>query len=67
MALLVLTVIPAFAPGVPVFLPVFPAFYPVIPAFYPVIPAKAGIQKARHTKSSMNSSQRIPSPFMGEG
>ena len=38
---------------------------PVIPILYPVIPAKAGIQKARNTKSSMNSSQRIPSPFMG--
>ena len=37
----------------------------------PVIPAKAGIQTAEamfaHPKSSTNTNQRIPSPFMGEG
>ena len=40
---------------------------PSFPLSTPVIPAKAGIQKARHPKSSTDSSQRIPSPFMGEG
>ena len=49
------------------FCPVIPDLYPIIPDLCPVIPAKAGIQKARHPKSSMNSSQRIPSPFTGEG
>ena len=49
------------------FCPVIPTLYPVIPDPYPVIPAKAGIQKARHPKPSPNPSQRIPSPFMGEG
>ena len=40
-------------------------------AIRPVIPAKAGIHtlaiKPAIPKSSANSSQRIPSPFMGEG
>ena len=38
---------------------------PSFPPSITVIPAKAGIQMARHTKSSTNGSQRIPSPFMG--
>jgi len=66
-----LTVIPAFCLAIPAFYAVIPAFCPVIPALYPRHSRESGNPddciQARHLKSSTNSSQRIPSPFMGEG
>ena len=53
------------------FTPSFPPFHLVIPALPPRHSRESGnpegCNQARHPKSSTNTNQRIPSPFMGEG
>ena len=58
-----------FSPAVADFFPAVADFFPVIPAFSPRHSRESGNPdgraQARHSKSGMNSSQRIPYPFMG--
>ena len=62
---------PARDPATPERAPVNPERDPAIPAFSPRHSRESGnpddCSQSNHPKSSTNSSQRIPSPFMGEG